>query len=63
MTTPELTETSSVIDRISAYAGKSMDKDRPRNPNITAREAIDLANYIEHLRAENERLQRRVWAV
>lgn len=44
-----------LIERINRYAGKSMsERNAPRNPNLTAREAIVLADYIAHLESEAE---------
>ena len=39
-----------VCQRLEKYAGKSMnDRLRPTNPCITAREAIEIADYIDFL--------------
>jgi hypothetical protein len=44
-----------VADRLRKYEGRSMnDYRKPTNPNITAREACDLANYIKALRDERD---------
>lgn len=46
-----------VIERVSRYAGKSMqDNPRPRNPNLTAQETIAIADYIAALESEIEDL-------
>lgn len=48
---PSPTDTTRVLERLSQYAGLSMDSwYRPRNPNITAREAIVIANELARLR-------------
>lgn len=52
---------SDTINRIKEYTGKSMnawenkDKKRPTNPNITARDTIEIANYI--MKLENKILE------
>lgn len=53
----------SVVDKVKEYAGKSMDawmnpdKRKPTNPHITAREAIELADYIVKLESKISELQ------
>jgi hypothetical protein len=40
-----------VVKRLRRYEGKSMSgRNRPTNPHITAREAIELADYIKSMR-------------
>lgn len=39
-----------LVGRIMRYAGRSMsERNAPRNPNLTARQTIVLADYIAHL--------------
>lgn len=49
---------SDIIKRLDEYAGLNKDKDRcPSNPCMTVREAIEVANELARLRAENAALK------
>lgn len=53
-----MSETPRVVQHLLEYAGRTMgDKTRPRNPNITAREAIEIANYLAAQNAQVGKLR------
>jgi len=53
-----MSETPDVVRHLLAYAGRTMgDETRPRNPNITAREAIVIADYLAELESKAGRLR------
>lgn len=49
---------SEIIERLLRYAGKTMeDKRKPKNPNITAREACEIGTHIEQIQTGYSEIQ------